>query len=133
MLRTAKDAIQSLKPNAGTAVFIGATALILLYAGIAIYFWQQGLFDIESPPMDLAFDVYLRVAGREWHVGQIDSEREHPWDFSGEFRGFVDGLNSDSVDIVLRPSTSAARETLRIDQIWGGVLEFKDVSVTREQ
>ncbi len=87
----------------------------------------SGLFNFDATPMDFAFDVFLRSGEREWPVGQIDSEREHRWDFSGAFRGRIDGVSGDQVDVILRPSQAAARQTLRITRIWNGEIVFENV------
>ena len=87
----------------------------------------RGLFNFDAPPMDFAFDVFVRSGEREWPVGQIDSESEHPWDFSGAFGGRVDGVSGDQVDVILRPSQAAARQTLRITRIWNGEIVFENV------
>ena len=92
----------------------------------------SGLFDFDAPPMDFAFDVFVRSGEREWPVGQIDSEREHPWDFSGAFGGRADGVSGDQVDVILRPSQAAARQTLRITRIWNGEIVFENVPLRRD-
>ena len=92
----------------------------------------SGLFDFDAPPMDFAFDVFVRSGEREWPVGQIDSETEHPWDFSGSFGGPVDGVLGDRVDVILRPSQAAARQTLRITRIWNGEIVLENVPLRRD-
>ena len=87
----------------------------------------SGLFTFDAPPMDFAFDVFVRSGEREWPVGQIDSERERSRGFSGAFRGRVDGVSGDQVDVILRPSQAAARQTLRITRIWNGEIVFENV------
>ena len=93
----------------------------------------SGLFDFDAAPMDFAFDVFVRSGEREWRVGQINSEKEHLWDFSGSFGGSVDGLSGDQVDVILRPSQAAARQTLRITRIWNGEIVFENVPLGRDK
>jgi len=92
----------------------------------------RGLFNFDAPPMDFAFDVFVRSGDREWPVGQFDSEREYPWGFSGAFGGRVDGVLGDQVDVILRPSQAAARQTLRITRIWNGEIVFENVPLRWE-
>lgn len=88
----------------------------------------QGGFHVEEPPTDLAFDVFLRAGGREWLVGQIDSDIAGPRDFPW-FRGTADGLEDTHVDVILRPSLAAARRTVSITRIWDGEIVLEGVPV----
>ena len=93
----------------------------------------EGFFDIDAPPVDFAFEVFLRIGQEEWPVGQIDSESEHDWDFSGSFNGRADIRETTLVDLILRPSRVAARQTLRITRIWNGEIILANVPLQWDQ
>lgn len=48
-------------------------------------------------------------------------------DFSGAFSGRAPGLRASHVDMILRSSPAAARQTLRITRIWDGEIVFENV------
>lgn len=79
-------------------------------------------------PIDVAFEVYARKGTNRWYLGRT-ALRKSPVDnynFSSIDASIVPreyGL----VDIVLRSSTAAARETVDIFEIWDGELVFKNV------
>ncbi len=89
-----------------------------------------GWFEVVDPPMDFAFDVFVSVGEREWLVGQVDSEVDGQTGLGRMFSRWVTDLDRDRVDLILRPSRSAARRTLGITRIWDGEIIIEDVALT---
>jgi len=84
---------------------------------------------IQSVPVGVAFDVFVREGQKEWKVGRIAC---------GAFSGRTDrGLDEkaaglgDWCEVVLRPSKEAAEETVDVTEIWDGEVVIKEVVVER--
>lgn len=89
----------------------------------------QGFVYTDSPPLPLAFDVYARDGEREWMVGNFTSSA--PGRAGRNFMGPAEGFDGDTVTIILRSSTEAAKTDVSITEIWEGELIFEDLPVTR--
>jgi hypothetical protein len=96
------------------------------YGGAHIMGW----IEVQAPPMDCAFDVFLRVCEQEWPAGQIVGEVDGRLLRARMFNGHVANLNGDRVDLILRSSQNAARTTVGITRIWDGEIIIEDVALT---
>lgn len=79
-------------------------------------------------PLDTAFDVILRIHGKELLVGRLVLSKT----FNGSFHVPVNDYPTPlpaQVDVVLRSSEDAARTTIDFTQIWKGEIVYKDVPV----
>ena len=87
-----------------------------------------GEIRIESQPVDLAFDVIARINGKEYPAMTVTSLRGKP---AHEYVVCEDAGPSQvpCVDVVLRSSKKAVRETLDQYEYWEGELIYKDVPV----
>jgi hypothetical protein len=87
-------------------------------------------FDTKPLPVDVAFDAFLRIAGKEYKLGGISFTKGQP-------RGYGTGAQAkdfphplpDKADIVLRSSEAVARTTTNLTQIWKGELVLKGVKI----
>ena len=78
--------------------------------------------------MNFAFDVFLKVEDREWPMGQVAlpaGSGSHGFAFGGQ----IEGLESKSVDVVLRTSPAAAERTVDLYEIWGGDVVIEGVEL----
>ncbi len=90
----------------------------------------------NSPPLPLAFDVFWRYPDaaapggfREEPMGTITCTGGGG-SFGNNYMGTLPaGFNADHVDVILRPSLSAAAETETMTQIWDGELTLANVPV----
>lgn len=78
-------------------------------------------------PMDLAFDVYVRIIGAERRLGSVVF-RAGSSELQSVF-GNAPPLSASSADIVLRSSIDAARSTVDIFEIWDGEIIFESVPI----
>jgi hypothetical protein len=88
----------------------------------------QGNIFFDHPPINLAFDVFIRdQAKHEWKLNPINYRvgERYGWGIVG----LVPGLDSDHVEIVLRSSADAARGTIDLTRIWGGTVVLHNVKV----
>lgn len=107
--------------------------LRLIHADQATSTWTA--VDFNSPPIDLAFDVYWREGTREWFVGRIAAPKGAVslrqfggWEFP------MNGATGENAEVLLRPSRAAAEEATHanVDRIWGGeiVIRGREVKIT---
>lgn len=82
----------------------------------------------KGPPVDLAFDIYLRTGNQETLVSNIFWQKNSSPSFSGGTDRHPKNLPA-KVDIILRSSEDVARRTIHSTQIWKGEIVFKDVPV----
>jgi hypothetical protein len=82
----------------------------------------------NHPPMDLAFDMFLRFEGREVPMGSVEfrSAQSSGSEISTDL-DVLRGAHPDHVDVILRPSIRAAANTLDITSIWNVEVVLKDV------
>jgi hypothetical protein len=89
-----------------------------------------GSIDFRTIPVNFAFDVYARHGGTEWSLGTVTcSAGTGPWDCSVFGKG--DASIPPTVDIILRPSEKAARETVDEYSYWNQELIYQNVPVAR--
>ncbi len=86
---------------------------------------------MNKPPVNVAFDIFLRNSGgTEVHVGEFTAQAGKGRAAGARFHeSKLYGLSGDRLDVVLRPSTAAARRTTGLQEIWGGELVLRDVPV----
>jgi hypothetical protein len=87
-------------------------------------------FDVKPLPVHLAFDIFLRIAGKEYRFGGISFTKGdgHGYGTGAQAKDFPNPL-PDKADIVLRSSEAVARTTTNMTQIWQGELVLKDVKI----
>jgi len=87
-------------------------------------------------PANLAFDVFARIrsgpnAGKLVPIGQISFVQGS--DAGYGISSNSDELNDDSVDLIFRPSASAAEKNIDLDWFWTGPeIVFEDVKIERK-
>ncbi len=89
-----------------------------------------GSFAAENLPVPVAFDVFLRSGDQEWYLTSPAATPEDRTMYSG-FWGHLFNFNANlrQVDVVMRPSAGAARDTIDIKKIWGEEVVIKDVAI----
>jgi hypothetical protein len=87
--------------------------------------------DADRPPVDLAFDGFLRADGREWNAPGCWIILERGQWHAGGMVAFEDAsqLIGHRADIVLRPSIAAAAHTVHINRLLDHEFVFKDVLI----
>jgi hypothetical protein len=81
-------------------------------------------------PCDVAFDVFVRVADKEAHLGSATLRSQS--NIGVYMEGDVPLDEAEFADVILRSSPDVARSTVDIHRIWDGELIFKDVPVKHE-
>jgi hypothetical protein len=98
-------------------------------AGTPTWYVRLGL-SARRPPIALAFDVSLRVDGREWSMGVVHFRAGA--DAVQGCGGIVPSFAADArADVVLRPSQAAARRAPDLTEIWGEEIILANRSVDR--
>jgi hypothetical protein len=89
----------------------------------------SGMIYLDRPPVDVAFEAFARLPdGREYKLGTVAAPK-------GANGGWTVGAHekpppfAPRIDVILRSSPAAARETTGITQIWNGEVVLKDVPV----
>lgn len=87
----------------------------------------SGGIEIKAPPVSAAFDVIARVNDKEYRAGRVYMAKGQSisWGTEGEYSG----PPAEKMDIILRSSKEAARDTVDLFEIWDGELVYKDVPV----
>ena len=88
-----------------------------------------------NPPVSLAYDVFVKAAGREWKIGTASFPRGKTggWGMDEDAKdmpGFA-RASPTAVDLILRPSMKVALNTIDILEMWDGEVTFRDVPVQR--
>ena len=79
-------------------------------------------------PIGVAFDILVESAGQSWDVGRIAAAKgAYKAPSYIDFNGILPSKPPRHVDIVLRPSTDAAMNTVDIYEIWGGEIRFPEI------
>jgi hypothetical protein len=90
-----------------------------------------GDLQVTSVPANLAFDVFLRYGGTEhWLENWTCRAHYQPQYGVG---GDISTTPPEMVDVILRPSEKAARETLDLYSYWNRELVFPNIRVFRRQ
>lgn len=87
----------------------------------------SGMVDVTNAPADLAFDVFIRVGGKEYPLGGVTWRKgvNGGWGLSGRLpEGPVP-----EIDLVFRGSSERARGTVDLYEFWEGEIVFDDVPV----
>ncbi|MBN1513574.1 MAG: hypothetical protein JXB13_16280 [Phycisphaerae bacterium] len=90
--------------------------------------YLEGIFSLDQPPMDLAFDVVLRSGLREWKQGTVSivAGGNTHWSTSSENVPDADVMK---VDVIFVPSEEVARQTVDLTNIWGETVIIPDVPI----
>ena len=83
---------------------------------------------IGTPPMPLAFDVFLRSGAREWKLTTISMYGATEY-MTGGYLPATANFHARRVDVVLRPSVATAHHSTEITRIWNGEVIVPDVEV----
>ncbi len=82
----------------------------------------------DGPPVDLAFDLYVRDAsGRERKLTTVSAVAGRTLTTVSSGRAF--GLTAEVVDLVLRPSREVAERSVDIANYWGRAVIFRGVKI----
>jgi len=79
-------------------------------------------------PVGVAFDIYIRVKGKERRVGSL-ARPAMPEQGGYELRFWLDPPVPEMVDVILRSSKAIAQETTDVLEMWDGELVFENVPV----
>ena|SRR6266700_3569623 len=72
-----------------------------------------------SPPVDLAFEVFVRSGGKEYRVGSVNFQKGVHASYLLKADRFPGDLTA-PVEIILRSSEAVAKTTIDLRQIWKG-------------
>lgn len=86
------------------------------------------MVDAKPPPVNLAFDVFLRINGKEYPAGTVNFHAGANAGFSTRASNLPAELPS-SVDVIFRSSEGVARETADMTQIWKGQIVLPNIPV----
>lgn len=112
---------------------ISARPLQLYLDPRSVHTWSA--VDVWEPPIDLAFEVFVRLGDREWPVGRstMRAGQGGIQNYGGhEFP--LHGLEeAETVTLVLRPSAAAAEQASEepIERIWGEEVVLPEVPIER--
>ena len=87
-----------------------------------------GRIEVARLPVNVAFDVIIRAGGREYPTGRIARKAwagAYNTSFTGD--GPPQRPATGKVDLLLRSSPAAARDTVDMTEFWKGELVYKDV------
>ncbi len=88
--------------------------------------WLEGWSSQSPPRVSTAFDVFVRIDGREYRVGKAwGKEGVSSWDCHVPY----DGPTAQSCDVILRTSEDVARQTVDLFEIWDGEIVYKGIPV----
>jgi hypothetical protein len=89
-------------------------------------------FDVKPLPVNVAFEIFLRIAGKEYRFGGISFTKGNgsTYGTGAQAKDFPNPL-PDKADIVLRSSETVARTTTNITQIWKGELALTGVKIQK--
>lgn len=88
----------------------------------------EGTVDVHGAPVSVGFDVIARIDGKEYPFGTLALP-------AGKQCGFcissdkLPGIPAKQIDIILRSSEAAARNTIDINQIWQGEIVIPNIAV----
>jgi hypothetical protein len=92
--------------------------------------WLQASVDAAPLPVDVAFQMFVKVDGKEHFIGNISFRKGMPGGYGTGVRDFPDNPPP-AVDVIFRSSEMVAGETLSISQIWKGELTIPQVVLKR--
>jgi hypothetical protein len=88
----------------------------------------NGSINFTNPPVDLAFDVFVRYGGKEFPMGQVNCRGAPGMDGYG-IVSVVSDPAPKQIDVILRPSRAAAAGTVGLYSYWNKEMVFKSVPV----
>ncbi|UCG16982.1 MAG: hypothetical protein JSV19_02895 [Phycisphaerales bacterium] len=91
----------------------------------------EGMVDIASAPVGVAFEVFARFGRREFSLGSIACKADGSHHSSG-VNGTVTEPLGETFDLILRGSRDAAESSLDVFEFWEGEVIFEDVPVQLE-
>jgi len=102
------------------------------------FIWTRWFLDGQvscqaALPVNIAFDILVRISGEEYVLGPTcaaKGDRRLTWGLRRDLssQGYR-GPAPESLDVILRSSEKAARDTVDLFEIWQGELVYKDVPV----
>ena len=145
-----KDMRTMLSQTTVNASVVANSGLFPIFGGgLSISRSVSAQLSVDSPPAPFAFEVFVRVRGKETRLGEIASS---PTVTSGGGRGYMMmGMGGASpafylgaevanlqrsdktLDLIFRPSTKVAMATADLAEIYGGEIVLKDFAVTRNE
>lgn len=92
----------------------------------------QGDLNITALPANIAFNMFIRVSGREYGIGSLAFSKGATTDcrIGGAVRGINATTQPTAVDLILRSNEKIGRETVDQHDIWSGELIFPNVPIT---
>ena len=93
---------------------------------------QDGIaFELSGGPLpvNISAQVILRLGRRERPVGVVLARKGERLSFP--LNGFVDGMGSSGVDVILRPDVTLAEETADVTEVWGEDIVFPGAEAER--
>lgn len=78
--------------------------------------------EIHRPPVDVAFDVYLEVGGREWGLGELFAPKGGDSDSNYGSFSVKDGMHVPASGLIFhfRPDPKLALRTVALHECWNG-------------
>lgn len=86
--------------------------------------------DADALPVDVAFEVFAIVNGRDYSVGSVNFHKGARAGYSAAGREFP-ADPPQTVDVLFRSSAAVARQTLDLTRIWQGEVLIPNVPVRR--
>jgi hypothetical protein len=88
----------------------------------------NGSINFTNPPVDFAFDVFVRYGGKEYPMGQVSCRSGPGMNCYGIVIVASDPAPK-QIDVILRPSRQAAAGTVGLYSYWNKEIVFKNVPV----
>jgi hypothetical protein len=119
-----------------TIASVSAPDAVSLSKSISIYSFQwdrsqnyqlRGQVDIHGAPVNVAFDAFARIDGKEYSLGWVALAQGKQCSFGVVSGGELPRVSAKSFDLILRSSESAARKTVDLNQIWRGEIVVPNV------
>jgi hypothetical protein len=79
--------------------------------------------DAAPLPVDVAFDVFLRIDGKEYPAGGVSFHAGMQGGYLTSARGIPTNVPANA-DVILRSSPDVARQTIDLTQIWTGQIIY---------
>jgi hypothetical protein len=131
--------------NLGATV-AASQSLLPIFGTVSVSRTVSGQITISKPKTPFAFDVFIRIRGKETKLGEIASAPVAQNGVARAWSGYAGGnqmsyyfaaevpnlQRSDKVaDLVFRPSTKAALNTAELVEIYGAEIVLKDFPLPR--
>lgn len=116
----AEPSASALRPLLTTRLTLNTTNSPFLDVGV----------DAASLPVDVAFDVFVRVNGKEYPAGGVSFYKNAHGSYGSGTRDFPADAPS-NVDVIFRSSEAVAAAALDMTQIWKGEIVLQNVPLRR--